>query len=148
MAINAGLGLTPADAYKGIIAQAVATKAHLTAERARLVTPTVSSVLCVGVIQHFWAVIPRLTQFAAVPGVAAYAKAQKDDPAFDVQAEWTTLRNAMISCRDNLISMFPVNAQGFALYQTLTATGFTHRDFTDAQVAPALPLIDAVIAAC
>lgn len=145
MAINAGL--TAAKAYESLIRQALDTRAYLQGAKTALQAATVNSTVPIAIIQHFWAVIPAMTTWAQTPGVATYAKDQKEDPTFDVAAQWITLRDAMISCRDNLIALFPTNANGFALYQTLTSTGFTYRDFTAAQCAPALPLIDAVIAA-
>lgn len=146
MALNASL--TPADAYKGIIAQAIATRTYLRdVQRPLLLQPIVNSSVGIAIIQHFWSVIPTMTSLAATPGILAYARAQKDDPAFDVQAQWVALRDSMIAARDGLIALFPKNAGGMALYVTITATGFVYRDFTDVQVAPAIPLIDAVIAA-
>lgn len=145
MAFNAGL--TPAQAYERLINQSLATREYLTAQKVALQAATVSSLVPLAVIGHFWNVIPMMTAWAQTPGVAAYAKAQREDPAFEVAAQWVTLRDAMISARDNLIALFPANANGFALYQSFTSTGFTYRDFTAAQCAPALPLLDSVIAA-
>lgn len=137
-----------ADAYEKIRIQARASKQYLQAQRAVMVQATVSSPVPLSVIQHFAVVIPALNTWAAVPGLAAYAQAQQSDPAYNIAAEFTTMRDAMVAARDNLIAMFPKDGNGFLLYQTLNADAtFGYRNFTAAQVAPAVAQMDSVIAA-
>jgi len=127
--------------------QAAATKQFLVTRRALMVAPTVSSTIPLAVIEHLAQVIPALTTLAATPGLLAYAQAQLSDPTYDIVAEFNAMRTMMISTRDNLITMFPKDANNFILYQTINAAGIlTPRTFTAAQVAPAVALMDTLIA--
>lgn len=135
-------------AYERIRSQARATKQYLQSQRAVMVQASVISHVPLAVIQHFAAVIPAMNAWAATPGLAVYAQSQQNDPAYDIVAEFNTMRNAMVAARDNLIAMFPKDGSGFLLYQSLNADGsFAYRNFTAAQVAPAVAQMDSVIAA-
>lgn len=108
---------------------------------------TVTADIPISVIQHFGQVIQILDALASTPGLATYAKAQVNDSNYDIAAEYTAMRTAMVNARDNLISGFPKDGNGFLLYQTLSAQGqIQFRTFTAAQMASAVTLIDAVIA--
>lgn len=134
-------------AWGFLMQQAFDQRVYLTNQRAKMTQPTVSSTTCIEIIQHFWSVIPIVNAALTVPGLDGYAKAQQNSQAFDTLAEVTAWRNQMQSTLDSLVALFPTNANGFALFITLGPTGFVYRDFTAAQVAPALPFIDAVMAA-
>ena len=134
------------DAYANIKRQAAATKQYCQ-QQATVMQQAASANVPFAVIQHFAVVIPMLDGWTATPGIAAYAQAQENDPAYDVAAEYTTMRNAMVSARDQLISMFPKDANGFLLYQTLNANGtVSARTFTAAQLAPIVTLLNNVAA--
>lgn len=127
--------------------QAVASKQYLAGQRALMVQPTVDAWVPIQVIQHFGQVVILMNAWAATPGLAQYARDQVADQSYDVVAEFTAMRNAMVSARDNLIAMFPKDGNGFLLYQTFNLDGtLSTRTFTAAQVAPAVTLIDTVIA--
>jgi len=134
-------------ALSNIRRQALASKVYLTNQRALLVTAPVSSTVPLAIIQHLASVIQTMTVEAATPGLAAYAREQLGDPNYDVVAEFTTMRNLMVSVLQNLTTMFPKDGGGFLLYQTFAADGsIATRTFTPAQVAPAVALIDSLIA--
>ena len=127
--------------------QAAASKTYLINQRALMVTPTVNSNIPLSVILHFAAIIPIFDTLAATPGLAQYAKDQLSDQTYDIVAEFTAMRNAMNSALTNLIGLFPKDGNGFLLYQTIDAAGIiSTRTFTAAQVAPAVALVDSVIA--
>lgn len=138
-----------ADAYANILRQAVATKAYMTARKTQFQQPTTNADAGLAVIQHCQQVLALFAGWAATPGLAAYAQQQTNDPTYDVAAEYTAMRNALQALRDDLISRFPksVDANLWLQYQQLQADGsITVRTFTAAQLAPTLPLIDAVTA--
>lgn len=127
--------------------QAAATKTYLQAQRGLMVAPTVSAAVPRSVISHLATVIPMLTTLAATPGLVTYARAQLNDNTYDIATEFTAMRTRMVSVLDNLVAMFPKDGNGFVLYETLDADGvFTVRTFTSAQVAPAVALLDTLIA--
>lgn len=141
--------VTTEDAYSQIRRQGVATKAFLVTNRALMVAANVNATVPLAVIAHLSAVVPRLDALAAVPGLPQYAKDQHADQAYDVAAQYTTMRNLMVAVMQNLITMFPKDGGGFLLYETLNATTGVKsaRTFTAAQVAQAVVSIDALIAA-
>ena len=146
MAFPASVIIT-SDAFDFIRRQAVATKQYLQAQRALMVAQSVDSLVPIAVIQHFGQAIALLDVQAAAPGLAAYAQQQVNNPSLDIVAEYNAMRSAMVAARDNLIGMFPKDGSGFLLYQTLNADGsISRRIFTAAQVAPAVTLMDNVIA--
>lgn len=112
-----------------------------------MVAATCSADIPLAVIQHLGQVAGLMTTWAATPGLAAYAQAQVNDPAYDVVAEFTTMKNAINSARDTLITMFPKDGNGFILYQTINADGSVAvRTFTAAQLSGAVAQMDSVIA--
>jgi len=89
----------------------------------------------------------RFASIAATPNLAQYAKAQENDPAYDIGAEFT----AMIATLDTVITTiqaaFPKDANGFLLAETLNAAGErVPRKFTGAQLAGIVADLDAVVA--
>lgn len=146
MAFRASSVVT-ADAYASIKRQAVASKAYLQTRKVEMQQATVVATIPLAVIQHFAQVLPSLAIWAATPGIAAYAQAQENDGTYDVVAEYVAMRNAMTSCRDSLIALFPKDGSGFLLYQTLSAEGTINiRTFTAAQLAAVVALVDGVLA--
>lgn len=133
--------------YKLIKTQAAATKQYLTKQVAIMLQPTTDSFEPLAVIQHFGSAIDLLNGWAATPGLGQYAKDQEANPAYDVIAEFNAMIAAFTSVRDTLIGMFPKDANGFLLYQTLNPNGtISRRTFTAAQLAPAVAQINSAIA--
>lgn len=134
-------------AFDRLRTQAASSKIYLTSQRAVMVLASVPASVPVAVIQHLGQVVITMNALAATPGLAQYAKDQVNDQTYDVVAEFNTMRDAMVAARDNLIGMFPKDGSNFILYQTFNADGsIAIRNFTAAQVAPAVALIDVVIA--
>lgn len=135
------------DAFASIKRQFVATKGYLQTQRASMVQATCSSLVPYAVIQHFVQVIPLFDGWAATPGLAAYAQSQENDAGYNIGTEYTAARNALVAARDQLVTMFPKNGSNFLLYQVMAADGtVTPRTFTAAELAPAVTLLDSVIA--
>lgn len=135
------------DAYAALKRQALATKKYMQDQAAAMQQQIVSAYIPLSVIQHFQQVIALMDGWASAPGIAAYAQSQPENPpGYDVAAEYTAMRNAMVSARDQLIGMFPTSG-GFMAYQTLSADGtITIRTFTSAQLAPVVTLCNNVAA--
>lgn len=126
---------TTSDAYANIKRQAAATKQYMTAQATAMQAATVEAWVPLAIIQHLRDVIAMMDGWAATPGLVDYAKAQENAPTYDVAAEYSAMRTAMVSARDTLVSMFPTSG-GYMAYQTLGATGaITVRTFTSAQLA-------------
>lgn len=127
--------------------QAADSKTYLQSQRAAMVQPVVSSLVPLAVIQHFAVVIPFFDALAATPGIAQYAKDQLSDQTYDIVAEYTTMRNAMVSARDSLMNLCPKDVNGFLLLNKFSADGTVNpRNFTDVQLQPAVAQVDSVIA--
>jgi hypothetical protein len=73
---------------------------------------------------------------AALPGIAAYAKTEENDPAYDVVVEYTAMRAEAAGCRDWILTNFPTAPSGEILKDTLEADGsITVRQFNNSQTA-------------
>lgn len=135
-----------AAAYDSIKQLANAARNILVQRRAQMLNPTAADVP-VSVIQLLRNQIAALPSLAATPGIVAYAQDQEGDASYNITAEVTTTVAAMTASRDQLISMFPKDGNGFLLYQTMDAQGaLAYRVFTAAQLLPVIPLLDSVIA--
>lgn len=86
------------------------------------------------------------SQVAAIPGIAAYAQAQFNDPTYDVAAEFTAMVNAVQAVVDWVVANFPKDAGGFVEAYTLAANGDrTSATFTPAQTSGLTAAINTVI---
>lgn len=127
--------------------KARATKLFLQQQRSLMVQPTCSANIPLGVIQFSGRAHTEMTALASTPGLAAFARDQVNDQDYDIVAEATAMLGAIATLRDTLTSMFPKDANGFLLYQTLQTGGIVGvRTFTQAQLANAVSAVDAAIA--
>lgn len=81
-----------------------------------------------------------MDQYAALPGMAAYAQTQFGSPGYDVAAEYTAMRAALIAVRNWLTSNIPSNAI------TITNGAQVGAVYTPAQTAGLKPLVTAAAA--
>ena len=81
--------------------------------------------------------VNTLNTAKTIPGIAAYAQAQLNDPALDVAAEFTAVVDAIETLRVWIVANFPVGTGGALLYHTLNeSTGeLVNMQFTIAQLA-------------
>lgn len=78
----------------------------------------------------------RLAERASVPGLAAYAQTQYNDPTLDIANEYTTMLAAINATVDWIRTNFPKDANGYLLYEQIGANGaVSYRQFTTAQLA-------------
>jgi hypothetical protein len=83
---------------------------------------------------------------ANVPGIAAYAQAQKDDAQLDLAAEFVAMLTAIDGVTTWIANNFPKDGNGFLLAQTLEANGPVDRQFTPAQTAGLRTQLDTILA--
>jgi hypothetical protein len=81
-----------------------------------------------------------MDQYAALPGLAAYVQTQFGSPGYDVAAEYTAMRAALIAVRNWLTSNIPPNAI------TITNGAQVGAVYTPAQTAGLKTLVTAAAA--
>lgn len=139
--------LNTSQAFDSLKRQAAASKVYLQGQRAKMVVNNCDAVVPLQTIQHFGQVNALMSVWAGTPGLAEYARSQYDDPAYDVVAEFQSMKNAIENARSTLTAMFPKDANGWLLYQAIQPDGsILNRTFTAAQLANAVTVIDAVLA--
>lgn len=90
----------------------------------------------------------ELQKAAAVPGIAAYAQAQLNDPALNIAAEFTAMTTQIDACRDWIIANFPKDGNGWILAVTFQADGRqVNRVFTVGATSGLRSALDALLAA-
>lgn len=90
--------------------------------------------------------IARFNTLKSTPGLAEYAKAQNDDPTYEVGAEFAAMLVALTLLASQIESDFPKDGNGFLLAQTFGASGPVDRAFTPAQTAAIRNRLNAVVA--
>jgi hypothetical protein len=141
MAYRASTRNAVLQAYASINEQMLLTKKYMNDQADLMFAATVSAWIPLQVIQHLRDVIARFDVWAATPGLAAFAQAVENDPAYDAVAEYLTTRDTLVSARDQLISMFPKSTGGYLAFQTMDAIGnMDVRTFTNTQLAPVVTL--------
>lgn len=91
--------------------------------------------------------IAEWERIATVPGIAEYAQAQHNDPAYDIGAEFTAMVNAAAASRDFIETSIPKDVNGFWLVYSWDAEHKrVTRSFTPAQTVGLRTQLDALIA--
>lgn len=65
----------------------------------------------------------QLTQFAAVPGLAAYAQVQVGSPTLDIVAAFTSMQSAVVAIITWIVTNFPHDVNGNLLYVQFNGQG-------------------------
>lgn len=66
------------------------------------------------VLDNLVAIREQMDSVTAVPGIQEYAQIAENDPAYDVIAEFTAVRTAVVAAIDEIRSTYPVSAGGYA----------------------------------
>ena len=93
--------------------------------------------------------IGQIQPITQMPGIVQYAQSvgATNNPSYDAVAEFNAWRDALRAIRDNILSTFPADVNGFLLFLKFNPDGTTTaRQFTAAQVSTLNSLIDAAIA--
>jgi hypothetical protein len=124
-------------AYSKAQSEAIRLKSYASQASASLAAATTSGNAVIQIMTTLKSSIEVFDSVSSLPGIAAYAQDDENDPAYDVVAEFTAMRNAAVSARDWIINNFPVsNPGGFLEKDTVAADGsITVRQFTPGQTA-------------
>jgi len=87
----------------------------------------------------------QLSDVATVAGIVSYARAQEGDESYDVAAEFAATRAAITAAASWVLSAIPKSG-GYALVAQWTATGISYRQFSSAQTATLVTLLDDIVA--
>jgi hypothetical protein len=140
------------DALTEVKQGAVRAKALATQLRNAMAAGNTSAQTILNLLLQVKTLIDRWGALAATPGLAAYAQDQENDPAYDVAAEFTAMRSALVAVRDRIINDLPTatapaGAVGRIAVYTIDATGALIADaFTPAQTVNLRADLDAFIA--
>ncbi len=96
---------------------------------------SVSANSIIGIRRKFISAKDEFNRFAAVPGIADYARNQHNDPSYDVIAEYTLMKTAIDGVITWIADNFPADDDGYILKDQLTPTGTDVRAFTSAATA-------------
>jgi hypothetical protein len=134
-----------AKAYAEAQNEAIRVKNYAQSFSSALAENNQSGDLIENVMVQMKRVIDLWNTTTSMPGMAQYARDQADDQAYDVVAEFNTMRNAAITVRDWIINNFP-SAGGFIQKDTYEADGsITVRQFTPAQTAGLRTVLDSLV---
>ena len=125
-----------AKAYTGAQRESIRIKSYATSAAATLAVGNVSANLIQAIMLQMKSSIEVWDAASGLSGMQQWARDQEDDQAYDVVAEFLTMRNSAISVRDWVINNFPTSAGGFIEKDTYEADGaITVRSFTNVDTA-------------
>ena len=142
MAIKAQLG----DIYRQAQQEIRTFRIVLTNYRAQLASGPTSANVIKEILETCARLKTRFTALAATVGIGPYAKAQEDNPLYDIVAETTAVNNALTALITEITTAVPTGTGGFVLVETWGATGVSVRTFTAPQTAAIRTKIDDVLA--
>lgn len=127
------------DAFRDILNIAKQQKAYMASWSSAL-TANITADTAIGWVSNLNTVIARLDSGAGTTGMQAYAQAQFGGGAYDVAAQYATMRAALVA----VLTWLQANIPSAAL--TVSNGVVTGQTFTPAQTAPLKTLIDAAVA--
>lgn len=86
----------------------------------------------------------RMNSLKTIPGIGDYAKAQEDDPAYDVVAEFNALIALVDDAETWIRTTLPTDGDDYLLINKLNEDSLIPRDFTSGQVAPLVTKLQAI----
>ena len=121
-------------AYQKAQNESIRVKAFATQARNALIAGAVSANAVIQIMTNLKSSIEVWDTVSSLSGIAQYAKDQEDDQAYNVVAEFTTMRTEAVAARDWVITNFPKSTGNFIEKDTLELDGaITVRQFTPAQ---------------
>lgn len=133
-------------AWMGARNTAAQIKAQASNLNSQIATGPVSSQVIINSLSFFVTLNGQLTTYAAVPGLAAYAQAQVNNPSLDVAGAFTTMQNALVAVGSWIMTNFPVDANGFLQAIQFSGGNVVWATFTSAQLAGLTTALNALIA--
>lgn len=136
----------PAQTLDAVDRLALNLKAFCQRRKAEMAAGNVPSTTIFDVVINLRSARSQLQAAASVPGIAAYAQAQKGNPSLDIVAEFTAMVNAIDGVVSWVVANFPKDGTGtYLLAQTMGAEGPVDRQFSPAQTAGLRTALDSVI---
>lgn len=137
---------TQNDALNKAMQRAVYIKALCARATARMASNAGADFL-LGILAELRAGLAEMDALAATPGLAAYARTQFDDPAYDVAAEYSAMRAELQSVIDWFAANFPKDGSNRVLAYTIAANGeLSPVQFTPVQMSPLVARLNALAA--
>jgi hypothetical protein len=136
----------PAETLRVVNVRAIQMKQQAQGARDTMAAESVPSKTIIDVFLRLRGDRAAFDAAKAVPGLAAYAREQYDNPALDIVAEFNAMTSAIDNVTNWISTNFPKDGGGFLLAQTLGANGPVDRMFTPAQTAGLRTQLDALIA--
>lgn len=133
-----------AEAYENLKEQC--RKAHQVASDAvpKLDANTDANAI-IGFVYSLKGIDDKMSALAATPGIAAYAKDEEANPAYEVVTEYNAASAAIGSALTWVQNNFPTDGSGYLLGWQFGATALTPRTFTPAATAGLKTELQAVI---
>jgi len=131
----------PADAYEKAKRQAVQLK-NLAVSRSTEFASGAAANVILATADNITAMRDNLNTYKAVPGIAAYAADQEDDPLYDVAAEFTAMIAAADAVIANIGTTMPTDGTYSLIVTVETDATLTWRTFTGVQLATLRGLLD------
>src|SRR5271154_2914335 len=113
---------------------------------AQIAAGPVSSQAIINAAAYFYAVNVQLNTIAAVPGIAAYAQTQVNNPSLNVATAFSTMQTAMVACYTWITTNFPVDGAGYLECLTFSNGTLVWSTFTTAQLSGLATLLTALSA--
>lgn len=89
----------------------------------------------------------QLSTYAAVPGLAAYAQTQYNDPGLNIVTEYNNMLAAINSTISWISANFPKDGSGYLLYEQVGGDGtVSYRSFSTASLAGLRTQLSALVA--
>ncbi len=138
--------IIPSDQYERAKQLAVQLQ-RLAQNRSASFASGASALEVLALVDNLNALKVGLNSAKSVPGIAAHATAQEDDPAYDVVAEFNTMIAAADAVVAEVVTTLPTDGNEWLLINKINADGsLIPRNFTGAQLASIRTLLDAIAA--
>lgn len=113
---------------------------------AQITAGNVSSQVLINALSYFINLNTQLSTYAGVPGIAAYAQQQVNNPSLDVAGAFTAMQNALVAVGTWIVNNFPVDSNGFLQAIKFSGGNIQWATFTTAQLSGLATLLTALSA--
>jgi hypothetical protein len=123
-------------AYAQAQAEATRLRSYAVSAQAAMAAGNISANAVIQTLTTMKNSIEVFDYISGLSGMAQYARDQQDDQAYDVVAEFQSMRTEAVGARDWVFTNFPTAVSGEIIKDTLENDGaITVRQFTPAQTA-------------
>ena len=131
----------PAEGYDQAKGHALGLQTRSQAWRDQLAAGPTGANVVLEIMESLKSYRAVLNEIAAIPGIAAYARAQENDETYDVVAEFQAMLATVQLAIDNVTSTFPSST-----FHSIVGDVQTYQQFSVAQTANLRTRLDAIIA--